>query len=158
MRPALDIVMVATFFLGRIMKKEIKIKLVSTVEELTDAGLVDSSDRTEAVHLATLAERDGIVRIEYSESTEGGPLTTVITARGERVTLIRHGVIESDFSFEVGIVHKSLYKMPPYAFDAQINPIRVKNALIDGGELTLVYEMTLGGAKKRVKMALTVIA
>ena len=139
------------------MKADVKIKICSTVEELNEKGLVESSDRTDATHSADLATRDGIVRIEYTEKTESGDLKTVLTARDERVTLIRHGAIESEFLFEVGLTHKSIYRMPPYAFDTEVRAVKITNDLNKRGTLSLLYYMTLGGAEKRIKMTLSVI-
>lgn len=138
------------------MKKDVKIKLTSFVEELSPEGLVESSERTDNIYSATLALRDGIARIEYSERTDGGPLTTVITARGERITLIRHGAIESELVFERNTTHRSIYSMPPYSFDMTVSTMLVKNNIVENKTLHFVYKMTLGGADKRVTMTLTV--
>ena len=47
--------------------------------------------------------------------------------------------------------------MPPYSFDTDIYTRRIRNSLsLSGGELTLIYDMTIGGAKKKTTMKIKV--
>ena len=62
-------------------------------------------------------------------------------------------LLESSFLFEEGAVHTSLYKVPPYTFDAEIRTRKIRSALSEqGGTLELIYNMKIGGAVRATRM------
>ena len=139
------------------LTKKVKIKIISTVEELDESGLADSSERTENGAFGTLSGEDGLLTLSYKESTESGDISSRVVTDGKTVVVGRTGALSSEFVFDEKNEHSSIYSVGPYSFDALITTKRIRNSLtIDGGELTLLYEMTVGGAKKRVKMKIAV--
>ena len=139
-------------------EKKAKIIITSTVEELSDSGLAESSEKTETKALGLLSEQSGRLTLSYKESTEGGEVASEVIIEGDKITVRRTGAISSEFSFREGCEHKSLYSVGPYAFDAVILTKKIRGGLdLFGGSLSLFYDMTVGGAKKSVKMKIEVI-
>ena len=139
------------------LTKKVKIKIVSTVEELDECGLAESSERTENAIPGTLCSEGGVLTLSYKESTEGGDVVSRVVTDGVTVVVGRTGALNSEFLFDEKNEHSSIYSVGPYSFDALIKTKRIRNSLTyDGGELTLLYEMTVGGAKKSVKMKIEV--
>ena len=119
-------------------------------------GVAEGFERCENEYTATVAERGGLVRLSYEEASEGGPIKSDVTVTAEHVRVRRTGAIESDFLFVEGETTKSLYKIPPYAFDAEITTKKIRNNLTrGGGKLTIIYDMNVGGAEKNVRMTIT---
>ncbi len=97
--------------------------------------------------------KGGVESICYKTKADGTEVETRLELYGEDVRLIRSGAVESNMLFSKGKEHKSLYRIPPYAFELSLEATRVKNSLtFFGGSLELEYKMTLGGAKKTCKM------
>lgn len=120
-------------------------------------GVSEGFERCETEYTATIAERGGLLRLSYEETSEGGPIKSDITLTDTHVRVRRTGAIESDFMFVEGETTKSLYKIPPYAFDAEITTKKIRNNLTrGGGKLTIIYDMNVGGAEKCVRMTVTV--
>ena len=80
-------------------------------------GVSEGFERCETEYTATIAERGGLLRLSYEETSEGGPIKSDLTLTAEHVRVRRTGAIESDFMFVEGETTKSLYKIPPYSFD-----------------------------------------
>ena len=65
----------------------------------------------------------------------------------------RRGASESSIRLKIGEKHTSVYKVPPYAFDMEVEAIRIRNDMsIKGGRLDLFYFMTLGGQRRKVRL------
>ena len=138
--------------------KEARIIIDSTVEDLDDAGLTESSDKTHAEALGAVMESDGDITVSYSQTEEGVTSHSVITVSADGVKVERHGDAEYSFSFKQGESTSSLYSIPPYSFDTEIFTRRIRSSLTQGGgDLTLIYDMTIGGAKKKTTMKIKVI-
>ncbi|MBO5946148.1 MAG: DUF1934 domain-containing protein [Clostridia bacterium] len=119
-------------------------------------GVAEGFERCENEYTATVSERGGLMRLLYEETSEGGPIKSDITIAEGHVRVRRTGAIESDFMFAEGEVTKSLYKIPPYSFDASITTKKIRNNLTrSGGKLTIIYDMNVGGADKNVRMSIT---
>ena len=119
-------------------------------------GVAEGFEMCENEYSATIAERGGLLRLSYEEKSEGGPIKTDLTLTDAHVRVRRTGAIESDFLFVEGESTKSLYKIPPYAFDAEIKTKKIRNNLTrGGGKLTIIYDMNVGGAEKNVRMTIT---
>ena len=138
---------------------ETDIKVVSRIENLDDFGLPDGEDeRSETTYRAFIKELDGGVEITYTERDESGAKTlTTITVLDDEVTLNRHGAVETVMSFKEGKIYNTLYTVSPYSFDAKVVTKRLRsNITRHGGELAVFYELTVGGASKKVQLRITV--
>lgn len=137
--------------------KKVKIQIESTVEELDDAGLTESSERTESLATGDLEKIGNEIRISYSETEENITTKTLITHRESEVRVKREGGVEYEFIFREGETTSSLYSVPPYSFDTEIYTGKIRSSLTEeGGEISLLYYMTIGGAKKRTRMKIKV--
>ena len=137
--------------------KKIRIKIESTVEELDDAGLTESSEKTESSAEGLLDNGENGIRITYSETEENTTTNTLITVAEKEVSVRRDGGVEYEFIFREGETTSSIYSVPPYSFDTEIYTRKIRNTLTDGlGEISLLYDMTIGGAKKRTRMKIKV--
>ena len=133
------------------------INIVSVIDELDESGLAESSERTESTSAVEVCEVGSVLTLSFSEAKEGGRLDSLITVKESEITVCRRGSVESEFVFSEGTTHKSLYKIPPYSFDAEIFTRKIRNNLTRGvGTLSILYDMTIGGGKKRVNMKITV--
>ena len=138
--------------------ENVKILIESAVDELDDAGLTESSDKTESCALGNLSESESEIKISYSQTEDSVTTSTLITVRGEEVTVRRDGGVEYEFSFAEGKTTSSLYSVPPYSFDTEIYTRKIRNSLCGcSGEISLLYDMTIGGAKKRTRMKIKVM-
>ena len=137
--------------------KEKKITVESVIDDLDQSGLADSSEKCSKEYDAFLKISDTELVLSYCDVDEGGRTVTDITVGAECITVSRRGGIESDFRFAEGLTEHSVYKMPPYEFDAEIRTVKIRNNLTRaGGSLSIFYDMTIGGAKRRVKMQVSV--
>lgn len=150
---------VATFFKRQVTVATInekKIKVISIIEELSDEGIAIDSDRSETEQDAFLKEDGDTLTLSYLEVAEGGRTVSDIVICKDTVTVLRTGAIESEFRFREGRKEKSVYKIPPYSFDVEIYTKKIRNNFTrTGGALSILYEMDIGGAKKRVIMKIT---
>ena len=132
-------------------KKSFDITVSSTIENLGE-----DTEVTEISAAATVTYSENGTEISYRESGEGGDTQTVITVSGECVTVARHGALESVLVFREGEVTSSIYAVGPYKFDAEIKTKKIRNSLSElGGTLALYYDMTVGGAKKWIRMKIS---
>ena len=139
---------------------EVAVKVSSVIEELDDAGLVvGESERTETKAVGYLHIHDnGRYLLTYTESGEGGTVTTEINVVGKRVTVSRKGAIESSMEFEEGREHSSIYSIPPYRFDAAIEAKRVTLDLSEHkSRIELIYNMKIGGAVRSARMKIWIL-
>ena len=138
-------------------KNSFCVSVRSYVENLDDFGLVESSESDTVTAPCEFAVRGGASRIIYKTENEGVLTQTEIAVLKRGVRLVRHGGIESVMEFSKGEVTKTLYRIPPYAFDAEIDTKRVCGSFTeDGGTLELLYLLSIGGAKKKMRLSLTV--
>ncbi len=132
------------------------VKIESAIDELDGSGLTESSEKTEVTRPVTVSEWGEALTLSYSEDTDGGEVSSLVTVKGDTVTVTRTGAIESEFVFREGERSSSLYKIPPYSFDAEIYTRKIRNNITRaGGILTVLYDMSLGGAKRCVRMKIT---
>ncbi len=134
--------------------KEKKIMMSSVIENLLPSGLTDGEpEKTEITADGFLKISDGAFTISYVEHTEGGRVAADIFLSENSVRVKRVGAIESDMLFEEGLLHKSLYGVPPYTFDTEVYTKKIRNSLTrDGGRVDIFYTMKIGGAEKKVRM------
>ena len=138
--------------------KEAKISVSSTIENLTDTGVTDGAPEvTEARYDGFYKISDGEFLITYREDSEGQSVISDITVREGAVTVKRTGSVHSEIDFTEKAEHKSLYEVKPYAFDMTVFTRKIRSSLTkDGGRLDIYYDMTIGGAQKKVKMRIEV--
>ena len=133
-----------------------RLTVESVIEELDENGIADSCERSKNTYIADLIIKDGAVLLLYSEEQNGAKINVAITVGKTRLSVRRTGAIESDFVFIEKERTFSLYKIPPYSFDAQIFTRKIRGCITsEGGTLSVLYNMTVGGAEKSVRMKLS---
>ncbi len=137
--------------------KKIKLNICSLIENLDSSGLVAEDAERDSVDCSgELLISDGSFTISYTEKREGGEVNCLITESRGELTVKRTGAVESEMHFAVGKPYSTLYKVPPFSFDMKIETLRLTSTLSDnGGEISLLYRMTVGGAAKKTKMKIT---
>ena len=130
------------------------LKITSHVINLDDNGKPDGSPEKDELSLTgSIAVDKGATTITYKEEREGSSVLCEITIKKDSVIVRRRGDVSSDMLFSVGKPYKTLYNVPPFSFDMEINTLRIENDFEEfSGSLSLLYEMTVGGAKKRCRM------
>ncbi len=137
--------------------KNVKIEIDSLIEDLDDSGLALDSSKNKITAEGKMKSDNGEVFLFYTETSENGKTESELSLCGRELTLKRKGGISSDFLFSEGKASASLYSVGQYAFDCEIYTRKIRTAFNeDGGEITLIYDMTLGGAKKKTKMKILV--
>lgn len=132
------------------------IKITSIVEELDSAGLATSDERSEECAPCTVEKTGDTLSVSFTEVSEGGQASATVTLLDGCLTVHRCGAIESTLTFREGESYKTLYKIPPYAFDMTVTTKRLAvNMTEEGGEVSVLYLMSIGGADKRVRMRIT---
>ena len=134
--------------------KEMKFYISSTIDNLTPSGLTDGEPERNDISVEGFYKiSDDGYEITYSEQTEGGRVVSDIIITESSVTVKRRGAVDSEMVFSEGLVHKSLYTVSPYSFDAEVLTKRIRSSLTkDGGKIDIFYNMKIGGADKAVKM------
>ena len=130
----------------------------SYAENLDDFGLTESTESDTLTAEANLAvDENGRVVLLYTQKNDGSECKTNLTVEDKTATLTRSGAIESVMIFTEGETTETIYSIPPYSFDASIETKRIKSSLCaTGGTLELLYFITVGGAKKKMRLSLTV--
>ena len=138
------------------LTKEVKITVDSVIESLDDFGAPEGEpEKMTASHTAHMKTEGDTVTLSYSESSEGGKCETELVLIGETVTLKRTGAIETVMRFAPGEHYSTVYSIPPYSFDAEIVTRRLTNSFKDKGLLEIKYIMTVGGAKRRTVLRIS---
>ena len=134
--------------------KEMKFYISSTIDNLTPSGLTDGEPERNDISVEGFYKiSDDGYEITYSEQTEGGRVVSDIIITESSVTVKRRGAVDSEMVFSEGLLHKSLYTVSPYSFDAEVLTKRIRSSLTkDGGKIDIFYNMKIGGADKAVKM------
>ncbi len=133
---------------------EVKIKIESVIENLDSSGLAEGdAERTVSECEGFLRYSDGEAVITYSESGEGGSVTSEIKYKDGEASVKRSGAIESEMLFKEGLTHDSIYCVTPYKFDASVTTRKIRAEINEcGGRLDLFYNMKIGGAEKSARM------
>ena len=136
------------------MLKRVSLKVESFIDNLTPDGLPEGEpEKAVSECIGSLRISDGRISLIYTENTEGGSIRSEIVCLDDRVFVTRSGAIESELCFAEGERHRSVYSIPPYKFDAEVEAKRVKVEVNEnGGRIDLLYNMTLGGAMKAARM------
>ena len=136
------------------MVREAEIKVLSVMDNLGDSGLPEGeSERVESVYSGFFHKTSDGVLLTYTEGEGEGACMSEIKYSGGTVSVKRNGAIESELVFEEGKTHTSLYRVPPYTFDAEVVTRRIRASVTDeGGLIELFYNMKIGGAEKTARM------
>lgn len=139
--------------LGRIMMK-VKVKISSVIENLDSLGNVEGeSEENEAKCFGQYSYSEGEATLSYTERSDGGEVSSLITVSGDTVTVKRLGAISSELKFKEGESYSSIYSIPPYSFDATVRARKIRISLdTEGGSVDLFYNMKIGGAEKSARM------
>ena len=136
---------------------ELEYKIHSVIDNLDESGL---SDGDPEINIMTqcgffkVSEDSSL--ISYAESTDGGRVLTDITQAEGEVRLSRRGAVVFDTVFREGELSEGLYSIPPYSFDATVRTRKIRGGITkEGGELSIIYDMTVGGQAKAVRLKIS---
>ena len=141
------------------MSEEIKLILTvnSVINNLDDAGLPDGEPEINIFTpggTLTVGERGK--KLSFSEESEEQKTLTSLYLLGDKVVLQKRGDVESDITFREGEESASIYRVGPYSFNMTVKTKRIRCGLTeDGGELSLIYSMNVGGQEKNVRMKIS---
>ena len=140
------------------MLKKIRLAVHSNIENLDDFGLCDTDAEVTDISAEGIMKCfDGEIKLSYKEQTEGGAVFCDIMQREGYTVVSRKGAINSFMRFAEGEEYETVYELTPYKFDMKIKTLRLKSTLAEGGgELSILYTMTVGGAAKKVRMRISV--
>lgn len=137
-----------------------EIRIHSVIDELDESGIATGEPEVSINTLPGFLKYDrigGDITLSYAEYIEGERVLTDIILSGGTVTLKRRGALTSDMVFREGESTRSLYTVAPYSFDMTLTTKKIRSNLTkDGGELSLIYTMNVGGAEKAARMKLRV--
>lgn len=139
------------------LSKNAYIRISSLIENLDSAGLPEGDAERDFIECRGKLITDcGTVSLSYTESREGGEVQCLISKTGGEILVKRCGAVESEMRFALGKPCTALYRVPPFAFDMKIETLRLCCTLDEfGGEVDLLYKVTVGGASKKTKMKIT---
>ena len=141
------------------MWRDVKIEVNSYIENLDESGLAEGDaeiSRTE--HNAKMKMHGEDVFLSYEEESEGGKIFSDIRLSSGGITVSRRGAIESVLLFADGEEFNTVYSVPPYKFDMQVKTLRIRgSADANGGEVDILYRMSVGGAAKKCRMRICIL-
>ena len=127
----------------------------SRIEDLDESGLATDAEQIENTCAGFLREGEGELLLTYTEGEGEAKAFSQITVLSDTVIVTRRGASESSIRLKVGEKHTSVYKVAPYAFDMEVEALRIRNNIgIKGGKLDLFYLMTIGGQRRKVRLTL----
>ena len=131
--------------------KAASLEILSTLTDLGASGLPEGeTEKTELRLQGNIRFDDrGNTFISYREDTENGAILSDVKISDGKVTVLRRGAIESTMVFEEGILHRTVYSLPPYSMDMEIMTKRIRRSTAEGSlSLSLSYEMKIGGSAR----------
>ena len=107
----------------------------------------DDTDVIEEKSIGTFSIRDNKAYIMYKSGEGGDETTSVVTASEDGVKIKRKGAVNSDMLYVEGRKTSFIYRIPYGTMDMEIYTELIENSLSDdGGELHLVYDLSVQGA------------
>ena len=107
----------------------------------------DDTDVIEEKSIGTFSIRDNKAYIMYKSGEGGDETTSVVTASEDGVKIKRKGAVNSDMLYVEGRRTSFIYRIPYGTMDMEIYTELIENSLNDdGGELHLVYDLSVQGA------------
>ena len=160
------------------IKKDIRIKIHSELYEV-DASLFSMDDidfdnlpiseeepEPQILDINSLGNYidDGErISISYNETEATGmegSVTTITFLKSDPtiVSMIREGIVSTTLVFESGKRHHCVYKTPFMPFEICVRTVKVTNALLGVGTLSLDYVVEIRGAKaERTKFSMQIL-
>ncbi len=134
--------------------KEVKLSVSSEITNLSPSGAPEGeAEFSKEEASGFLHFSDNEIMLSYITSGDGGEVETDIVISGRKIRVVRRGAVSSDFLFEEGEMHKSLYSVGKYSFEASVAARKIRCSVTEfGGRADLYYHMNIGGADKDVKM------
>ena len=137
--------------------KNVTIEIDSTVEDLDEAGLVENCDKTHTKAAGTIEYNGNTMRLSFEETADKITTESEIIIGDSEISVKRSGGCEYSFRFIEGKTTSSIYTVPPYSFDTEIYTRKIRKDFGNcGGKIALIYDMTIGGAKKKTRMNICV--
>ena len=157
------------------IRKKTRIKIHSELYEVDASLFTDADIDTDNIPISEDAPTPDImdinsigsytddgerISISYNETEVTGmegSTTTVTFLKNEPnvVSMIREGAVSATLVFEEGKRHHCLYKTPFMPFEVCVRTIKVSNALLGAGALSLDYIVEIRGAKaERTKFSM----
>ena len=135
-----------------------EITVHSVIDNLNDSELPDGEPEINIITLPCSIEASaGGARVSYREEGEGGAVDVSIEQLEDgAVMLRRRGAVEWDVAFREGETVRTLYRVPPYSFDATVYTKKIRISAEPNLVIQLIYSMDIGGQKKNVRMKITV--
>ena len=135
--------------------KEGKFLVRSFIEDLDESGLATDSEELKSESEGFLRAAEDEMLLTYTEGEGESKVFSQVLIRGESVVVNRRGASESSMMLKVGEKHTSVYKVPPYSFDMEVEAKRIRNTMsLKGGRLDLFYMMTIGGQARKVRLTI----
>ena len=140
------------------MLSDVKLVFDSYIENLDEAGLCEGdAEVSRTSHSAKMSNRDSDIFLSYEEDCDSGKIFSDIRISRDGITVSRRGAIESVLLFKDGEEFNTVYSVPPYKFDMHVKTLRVRgSAGADGGEVDILYTMSVGGAFKKCRMRISI--
>ena len=136
---------------------EMEFRTHSVIENLDGAGLAEGEPEISIITsegFLRVGEEERV--ISYTEKTEGGRVVCELTLKEGEVRLSRRGAVVFDATFREGESYSGIYSVPPYSFDTEIKTKRIRDGITKaGGELSIIYNMNIGGQEKAVRLRVT---
>ena len=137
--------------------KEVEIRLHSVIDNLEDGLPTKEPEINITTHRGFMICEDTALSVSYTDRGEGGEVKCTIRIYENGVSLSRRGAIVSDLLFSEGEECRTSYAVGPYTFDMITKTVRVRGKIdLDGGEMALLYVMSVGGQEKNARMRITV--
>ena len=137
--------------------KDVKIEIDSLIEDLDDNGLVADSAKASTLSEGKMRADGNEFFLFYTETAENEKTESEISLKNGLVSVSRSGSLRCDFLFAEGKTTSTVYSVGGYSFDAEIYTRKIRSSFgEDGGKISLIYDMTIGGAKKKTKMKIRV--
>ncbi len=131
---------------------KVQLEIISTI----DNGEYGVEDNCVTSHGVLIKTKQGY-SLSYEETGEGGLVKCTILANDNDVTVTREGASISTMRFKEGTTHHSVYSVAGFYFDMEIKTLSLNSSIsVMGGEISLIYDMMIGGARKNCRMKITV--
>ncbi len=135
--------------------KEGVFSVLSKIEDLDENGFATEAEQMKSECAGFLRAGEDELLLTYTEGEGEQKSFSQISVRGETVTVNRRGASESSIRLKVGEKHTSVYKVPPYSFDMEVEAKRIRNSMtLKGGRLDLFYLMRIGGQDRKVRLCI----
>ena len=129
--------------------------VLSKIEDIDENGFATEAEEMKNECAGFLRAAEDELLITYTEGEGESKSFSQISVRGETVLVHRRGASESSIRLRVGEKHTSIYKVPPYSFDMEVEAKRIRNSMdIKGGRLDLFYLMRIGGQDRKVRLCI----